>query len=365
MRSLNGATVGVINANLTSGVNLSDARPLPENRGRSMLGIQKSGPFDVDGVTARKWLDLPRNPNGRPNSDVLRPYWNGDDLTSRPRDVWFIDLPRAQPAAAVSLFEAPFHHLSVSPYDPATPDAGSLQISRSTARDEHARRQWWEPYWPRPEMRRSIEALQRYLVTAETAQHRIFVWLSYPVLPDKNLVVIAKDDDTTFGILHSRFHERWALSIGSSLEDRPRYTSSTTFDTFPFPEGLTPDIPASAYESDPRAQAIAAAAADLDRLRQVWLNPPDLVRREPEVVPGYPDRLLPVDDAAAAVLRKRTLTNLYNARPAWLDHAHARLDAAVAEAYGWGADWRAGALTDDEILARLFRLNQDRAGPPA
>ena len=51
---------------------------------------------------------------------------------------------------------------------------------------------------------------------------------------------------------------------------------------------------------------------------------------EPEVVPGYPDRLLPVDDKAAEVLRKRTLTNLYNARPAWLDQAHARLDEAVA-----------------------------------
>ncbi len=131
--------------------------------------------------------------------------------------------------------------------------------------------------------------------------------------------------------------------------------------TFPFPEGLTPDIPASAYEGDPRAQAIAAAAADLNAKREAWLNPPDLVRRVPEVVPGYPDRLLPVDDAAAAVLKKRTLTNLYNARPAWLDHAHRRLDEAVADAYGWGDDWRAGLLTDDEILARLFRLNQQRA----
>ena len=81
----------------------------------------------------------------------------------------------------------------------------------------------------------------------------------------------------------------------------------------------------------------------------------------PEVVPGYPDRILPRDDAAAAVLKKRTLTNLYNARPAWLDHAHSTLDEAVAEAYGWGDDWRAGLLTDDEILARLFGLNQARA----
>ena len=62
------------------------------------------------------------------------------------------------------------------------------------------------------------------------------------------------------------------------------------------------------------------------------------------------------------MLKKRTLTNLYNQRPAWLDHAHARLDEAVAEAYGWGDDWRAGRLDDDAILARLFALNQARAG---
>jgi hypothetical protein len=70
---------------------------------------------------------------------------------------------------------------------------------------------------------------------------------------------------------------------------------------------------------------------------------------------------LPVDDAAAEVLKSRTLTKLYNARPAWLDHAHRRLDEAVADAYGWGDDWRAGRLDDDAILARLFALNQARA----
>ena len=76
----------------------------------------------------------------------------------------------------------------------------------------------------------------------------------------------------------------------------------------------------------------------------------------PEVVPGYPDRIRPVDDKAAAVLKKRTLTNLYNERPAWLDMAHKDLDEAVAAAYGWPAD-----LTDDDILERLFKLNQERA----
>ncbi|KGJ13995.1 hypothetical protein IX55_16475 [Paracoccus sanguinis] len=141
----------------------------------------------------------------------------------------------------------------------------------------------------------------------------------------------------------------------------PRYTPSTTFETFPFPEGLAPDTPAADYADDPRAQAIAAAAARLNDLREAWLNPPDLVRRVPEVVPGYPDRILPVDDKAERELKKRTLTNLYNARPAWLDNAHKALDEAVAEAYGWGDDWRAGRLNDDEILSRLFKLNTDRA----
>ena len=144
--------------------------------------------------------------------------------------------------------------------------------------------------------------------------------------------------------------------------DSPSYNSRAILETFPFPKGLTPNIPAADYAADPRAIAIAAAAARLNELRENWLNPADLIVREPEVVPGYPDRILPRDEAAAAELKKRTLTNLYNARPAWLDNAHRALDEAVAEAYGWGDDYRAGLLTEDEILARLFRLNQERAG---
>ena len=179
-------------------------------------------------------------------------------------------------------------------------------------------------------------------------------------MPDHQLIAIARDDDTSFGILHSRFHELWSLRLGTSLEDRPRYTPSTTFETFPFPEGLTPNIPATDYQSDPRAIAIAAAARRLNDLREAWLNPPDLTVRVPEVVPGYPDRILPKDEAAAVVLKKRTLTNLYNERPAWLAMAHAALDDAVADAYGWPRD-----LSDEEVLERLFALNQSRAAAEA
>ncbi|MFZ3581878.1 hypothetical protein ACOI1H_06855 [Loktanella sp. DJP18] len=141
----------------------------------------------------------------------------------------------------------------------------------------------------------------------------------------------------------------------------PEWTPPTkSFETFSFPGGLTPNIPAADYAVDPRAVAIAAAAKELNDKREAWLNPPDLVDRVPEVVAGYPDRLIPKDEAAAEELKKRTLTNLYNARPAWLAGLHDRLDTAVAAAYGWDAEWKAG-MDDEAILAKLFALNQMRA----
>ena len=74
------------------------------------------------------------------------------------------------------------------------------------------------------------------------------LWLrSTASAPTTNSSSVARDDDTTFGILHSRFHETWSLRLGTSLEDRPRYTPTTTFETFPFPEGLSPNVPAAEY----------------------------------------------------------------------------------------------------------------------
>jgi type II restriction/modification system DNA methylase subunit YeeA len=134
------------------------------------------------------------------------------------------------------------------------------------------------------------------------------------------------------------------------------YTPSSTFETFPFPEGLTPNIPAAAHATHPRVIAIADVARRLNELREAWLNPPDLVERVREVVPDFPDRIVAVDDRAAAILKKRTLTNLYNERPAWLENAHRDLDAAVAAAYGWPAD-----ISEDDVLVHLLALNLERA----
>jgi hypothetical protein len=147
------------------------------------------------------------------------------------------------------------------------------------------------------------------------------------VLPDHQLIVIARDDDYTFGVLHSRVHEEWARGTGTQLrevESGFRDTPTTCFETFPFPR-----------PTDGQHEVIAAAARRLVELRDGWLNPPGL---------------------AEEALASRTLTNLYNERPTWLQHAHAALDAAVLAAYGWPAD-----IDREELLARLLELNLARA----
>ena len=130
-----------------------------------------------------------------------------------------------------------------------------------------------------------------------------------------------------------------------------------TFETFPFPDGLSPDTPAAAYAADSCAVAIAEAARRLVELRDRWLNPPDWVEWVDEPVPGYPKRPVPRDEAAAKELKKRTLTNLYNTRPQWLADAHSNLDAAVAAAYGWAAD-----ISADDALRELLALNLSQHG---
>jgi type II restriction/modification system DNA methylase subunit YeeA len=356
-RRLDGAEVTHINPNLTTGLDISIASQLSQNSSVSFLGIQKSGPFDIAGNLARTWMRLAMNPNGRSNSEVLKPYWNGSDISDRPRDFWIIDFRRDLPENEAALFEIPFEYLKEAKYVPdrSKPPVSFAHYRQTTAAQNPS---WWEQHRPRPEMRAAIASLSRYLVTGETTEHRLFIWLKLPVLPDKNLIVIARDDDTAFGILQSRIHEAWATGIGNRMGvgNQRRYNSSYIFETFPFPTGLTPNIPASGYASDPHAIAIAEAARRLNELRENWLNPADLVKRVPEVVPGYPDRILPISDEAAVILKKRTLTNLYNERPAWLDHAHRALDEAVAAAYSWPAD-----LSDEQILERLFQLNQERA----
>ena len=235
-------------------------------------------------------------------------------------------------------------------------------------------------------MRAALSGVPRFIGTARVAKHRLWVYIQQPVVPDSQVVAVARADDTTFGILHSRFHELWSLGMCTwmGVGNDPRYTTSTCFDTFPFPTGLTPadtahqrtkaldggaripaDLPAAVRA---HAEAIARAAQRLVTLRDAWLNPPEWTERVPEVTPlglatsPYPDRIV-ARPGFEKELAKRTLTNLYNQRPAWLAQAHAALDRAVATAYGWSED--PATLSDDEILRRLLGVNRERAAGSA
>lgn len=351
-RFVSGIAVDSIFSDLTytvngHGIDFTDSARLSENKSIMFMATIKAGSFDLSGDLARKMILMPSNPNGKMNSDVIKPWVNAIDVLRRNRDVWCVDFGSSLDLESASLYEAPFEFVKTH-----------VKPNRDAVRKQQYRSYWWRFAENCDGMRIRISGLKKYIATPAVSKHRIFVNVDARVVPDHALLVVTKDDLVTFGILHSRYHEIWSLRHCTWLGvgNDPRYTPSTTFETFPFPEGLTPNIPASAYAGNPRAIRIALAAKKLDELREAWLNPPDLVKRVPEVVPGYPDRILPVDEKAAAILKKRTLTNLYNERPTWLVNAHRDLDRAVAAAYGWPED-----IGEEDALARLLDLNRERA----
>jgi len=310
-RVLNGSRVTAINANLTSGVDLTKARRLKENRGIAFVGDVKGGAFDIPEALALEMFDKP-TPHRKSNREVLRPWVNGLDITRRPRRMWIIDFGVDMEESEAALYEAPFEYVR----EHVLPER--RKVRRKTYR-EH----WWLHVEPCSGMRNALTGLKRYIGTPTLTKFRLFVWLPAETLADHQLITVARDDDYTFGILHSRPHELWSLRKGTQLETRPRYTPTSTFETFPFPR-----------PTEAQRQPVAAAAAELDRLRAAWLDP---VGADP------------------AELKPRTMTALYNQRPTWLANAHAVLDAAVAAAYGWPAD-----MTEDDVLAALLELNLER-----
>jgi type II restriction/modification system DNA methylase subunit YeeA len=353
---LDGRSVALISSDLTSSpLVASQLVRLEENARVAFTGVFINGQFEISGDLAREWLREPTNVNGRPNSDVLRPTMNGSDLLQRGNEKWLVDFGTDLSVEEAAHYEEPFSYVerNVKPFRTRRDESGNYVVRRVNHREL-----WWRFAEARPGMRRAMEGLARIIVTPMVSSTRVFAFLPASYLPNQKLVVLTRDDDSFFGILSSRFHHLWTLATCSWIGagNDVSYSSTNVFETFPFPEGLTPNIPASHYSADGRAIAVAAAAQRLNSLRENWLNPPDLVRIEPEVTAGYPARTLPLSEEAAQTLKKRTLTNLYNERPTWLQNAHKALDDAVAAAYGWPSD-----LTDDEVLARLFALNQERS----
>jgi hypothetical protein len=319
-RCLDGVEVAVIRADLTGdGADLTRARRLAENLGLAFMGDTKGGAFDVLAEQAATLL-AGSNREGRCNREVVVPWVNGIDVLRRPRGRHIIDFGVDMSEQAAAEYVLPFAHVR----------AQVLPERRGNKRASY-RERWWIHVEARPGLRAAIGPLRRFIATPTVGRHRIFVWLERPTLPDHQLIVVASEDAYAFGVLHSRAHELWSLRLGTRLGmgNDPRYTPTTTFETFPFPWPLTTPEAALDGRQQELRRAIAAAAEGLDAARRDWL--------------------------AAASVKPRTLTALYNARPVCLVDAHAALDRAVMAAYGWSPE-----IADGELLARLLARNLER-----
>ncbi len=362
---LDGQVVSAINADLSKSVDLTTAIPLAENRRISMRTDEKGGPFDISDEIAQKML-MATNQSGRSNSDVIFPWVNGLDIVRRNRNMWIIDFGVDTPKELAEQYQMPFEYVEKH-----------VRPEREDNRIERLREQWWLHRVPGAEMRQALSELRRFIVTPAVAKHRIFVWLNAPTMPDHQLYAFAREDDYFFGVLHSKLHEVWALRLGTWLGkgNDPRYTPTTTFETFPFP---WPPGQEPAESDEARVAEIAHWARALHTWRDAWLNPPP--------PPGNA-----IDVTYNKMVQNRTLTNLYNglvyyretvkaggglfqqsefnkvtrgsvsrAEIQELDDMHTALDNAVLDAYGWPHH-----LTDEEILERLLALNLQRAAGTA
>jgi REP element-mobilizing transposase RayT len=402
---LDGRPVSHINPDLTADADTASARVLAENRGLAFMADTKGGAFDISGDEARFLLAQP-NPNGRPNSDVLRPWVNGADITKRRRGMWIVDFGCETPMDEAAGYEGPFRVLR----ERVEPER------RGNRRATYAER-WWIHVEPRPAMRQALPA-GRVLGTPRVTKFRLFTFLDGHTLADAQLIVFARSDDYFFGVLHSSIHELWARRMGTQLrevESGFRYTPTTCFETFPlpWPPGKEPvaqmpssgtvaqtppsgqaqvgapvphdaqpgaavprsssvaqtpasgkaqvgaPVPQEAQPGAPVLQRIAEAARELNDQRERWLNPSEWIDPiaqgidsadsfadvPPEARPLIRQSFIMAAAARDPRLKKRTLTNLYNERPTWLRLAHEKLDRAVLAAYA-AADPQGGWSED-------------------
>ncbi len=299
---LDGTDVSGISTRLVeSELSVEEFPRLRENVGRCFQGPIPAGDFYLTIDDAQELL-------GRDEAqyaDVVRPYLNGDDIAEDPRQA-----PRRY------VIDFAFRSLEEAMRYPAALDVVRAKVKpeRDANADEGFRKFWWRFGRPRGKMRQALDGLQRYIGLNRVGKRMLFVWCDPPVCPSDLVIVFAFDDDYAMGVLTSTIHRSWALKESSTLEDRPRYTPSSAFETFPWP---SPDENAKQEIGD-----LAAA----------------IIKRRQEIT----------------VERGIGLTDLYNEVDdgAWQDLAklHSDLDAAVAQAYGWPR-----AVSEDPvaIVARL------------
>ena len=318
-------TVGMINADLTIGADLGNLAQLKANDGISSTGVLIIGAGFIVTPTQATELGLGTIAGLERH---IRPYRNGKDLMSLPRNVMLIDMIGLNEVEMITRFPQAYQHI-----------LQTVKPERDLNRDATRRRNWWLFARPNDQMRSSIAGLNRYIATPETSKHRVFQFVDGQVLPDNKIITIALNDAYQLGILSSRVHTGWAMLAGGRLGvgNDLVYTKSRCFDTFPFPT-LTAAQQAHIRE--------LAEALDAHRKRQQAQYPSltltDLYNVVEKLRAGQP--LTPKDQTTHAQGLAAVVLSL-----------HQQLDAAVAEAYGWPAD-----LPEADILTRLVQLNHAR-----
>ncbi len=403
-RFLNGKPVKNIHTDLSTGIDVSCNKQLAENSGLAFQGIIPMGPFDLPYEDVIKMARASSNPNGKPNTDVIRHWANGEELVNTRIPSFIIDFIQ-MPIEEAAKYEKPFEYVE-----------SYVLPARKESRTKTAEKTFWQHWRHRPTLRRAISnnCTDRFLCISRVGKHRIFTWVNATTLPSDATVAIVRDDDYMFGLLHSCAHYVWSVRIGSQLREQEsgkRYSHTYTFNTFPFIWS-----PGTELTENEHYISINEAAKELNELRENWLNPPEWIEPIADAVERFED-FSDVPEEARELLRqsaimaraakdpklkKRTLTKLYNDRPAWLKLAHKKLDEAVINAYAeidpegdWDPAWAeayepfgAGEIVivekgkkpdspevikakqkaieqrkvvDEKILANLLRLNLARA----
>ncbi|MCI5042298.1 MAG: class I SAM-dependent DNA methyltransferase [Donghicola eburneus] len=316
--------LGKVFSNLRLGANTASAHSLKSNVGLAWQGCKVVGSgFQIPREIRVAWTT--EHPEYRKE---LPQFLAGADLTRTIKERYVIDVTGWSETQVRNERPELFQHLvdNVKPY-------------RDENRDEGFREKWWLFGRPRPEMRLALDGLKSYIATSEVSKHRFFVRLSWPEqLIDGSIIAFCFSESSALAILSSRIHLIWTLATSGTLEDRPRYHLSHSFDPFPFPDltdGQSARLRTLGEELDAHRKRQQAAHPKLT-LTQMYNVLEKL--RAGETIEGK-DREF-YDQGLIGILKD----------------LHDQIDAAVAEAYGWPVD-----LSDEDILFRLVALNKERA----
>ena len=324
-------TQGQIFANLTVGVDITGVKSLRANGDLSDRGVQLYGSGFILELDEAERLGINEFEGIR---KYIRPYRNGNDIVQTSRKVFAIDLFGLTADEVRERLPAIYQHVH-----------DSVKPARDQSKEKRVRENWWLHGRTRPRLREALIGVPRYIVTVETSKHHTFQFLDSTILPDNSLVVIASYDAFHLGILSSHIHEIWALGAGGTLEDRPRYQKTQTFEPFPFPAA-----------TEEQQEEIRAIAESLDELRASRLaEHPSLT------MTGLYNVLTKVRTGESLSEKDKKVYEL--GFVGILKEHHDRLDKAVADAYGWSDLYP--LFPKQEVLRRLVALNAERQAEEA